>query len=171
MADSHAEQTCFKCQKPITGDELHSFAGNAWCASCYYAAGELGPLAEQYKKCPRCGQTVHNFTIRCQHCQTPTHETGTIRVQKPIRSSFIMAYGIMALVLVVMAFTIPSFSDKGWISWIVAVVGMAITVHGLLGVMFRFLPYGLKTLRQTPALLVGLAQALAGMALLLWPIL
>jgi hypothetical protein len=171
MADPREDQTCFKCQKPITGDEVHSFAGNPWCHSCYYTGGELGPLADQYKKCPKCGETVHNFTIRCQRCQTPTHETGTIRVQKPIRSSVIMAYGIIALILVVMAFTIPSFSEKGWISWIAAVFGLAIAGHGLLGVMFQFLPFGLKTLRQTPALLVGLLQTLVGGLLLLWPIL
>jgi len=171
MADPHEDQICYKCQKPITDDEVHSFSGNPWCRSCYYTGGELGPLAEQYKKCPKCGETVHNFTIRCQHCLTPTHETGTIRVQKPIRSSVIMAYGIIALIMLVMAFTIPGFSDKGWISWIASVIGCAIAAHGLLGLMFQFLPFGLTTLRRTPALLVGLAQTLVGGLLLLWPIL
>ncbi|MBU1413062.1 hypothetical protein KKC22_16250, partial [Myxococcota bacterium] len=101
----------------------------------------------------------------------PVHETGTIRIQKPVRSSFIMAYGIIALILVVMAFTIPSFSDKGFISCIVAVLGMGITLHGLLGLSFQFLPFGFKTLRQMHAFMVGFLEAGAGLFLLLWPIL
>ncbi|MBU1511800.1 hypothetical protein KKD52_15715 [Myxococcota bacterium] len=171
MADSHAEQTCFKCQKSLSAVDVFSFSGNPWCESCYFEAGEQGPLTEQYRKCPKCGQTVHTFTIRCQNCQTPVHETGTIRIQKPVRSSFIMAYGIIALILVVMAFTIPSFSDKGFISWIVAVLGLGITLHGLLGLSFQFLPFGFKTLRQMHAFMVGFLEAGAGLFLLLWPIL
>ncbi len=169
MADSQVEQTCFKCQKPIADGEIFSLANNPWCKSCYFEAGEHGPLSEQYKKCPKCGQDVHTFTIRCQQCQSPVHETGTIRIQKPIRSSVIMAYAIIALVLVVMAFTIPGFSDKGFIAWIAALCGMGIAVHGLLGLMFQFLPFGFKTLRQSHAFLAGFAETALGLFLLLWP--
>jgi hypothetical protein len=114
---------------------------------------------------------VHTFTIRCQHCQTQVHETGTIRIQKPVRSSVIMAYGIIALFLVVMAFTIPGFSDKGFLSWVATVFGMAIALHGLLGLMFQFLPFGFKNLRHMPAFLIGFIETAIGISLLLWPIL
>ena len=169
MADSSDVPTCFKCQKSLAVDEIFSFSGNAWCESCYFADNEHGPLGDQYKKCPRCNEPVHVFTIRCQNCQAPVHETGTIRIKKPIRSSVIMAYGIIALILVVMAFTIPGFSDKGFIAWIATIFGMAIAAHGFLGLLFQFLPFGLKTLRQMPAFLVGLLETSLGLFLLLWP--
>ncbi len=169
MTDSPEKISCFKCSRALSPDETYSFSGNPLCRDCFYEKSELGPMADQYKKCPRCDTTVHLFTIRCPQCHAPIHETGTIRIQKPIRSSVIMAYGIIALVLVVMAFTIPGFSDKGLIAWLAAIFGMAVMLHGLLGVMFRFLPWGFRTVNGAGAFMAGLAESGLGFYLLLWP--
>ncbi len=169
MADSPESLNCFKCQISLSEGEVFSFSGNPWCEKCYFAESPNGPMGTQYKNCPKCGQDVHTFTIRCQNCQTPIHETGTIRVKKPIRSSVIMAYGILALVFVVMAFTIPGFSDKGFVSWISVFFGLIFALHGFLGLMFRFLPYYFRNLTAGPAFLVGLAESALGIFLLLWP--
>lgn len=169
MADSTESMTCFKCSKPTASSETFSFAGNPLCRECFFENSELGPMASQYKKCPQCGTTVHEFTIRCPQCHMPIHETGTIRIQKPIRSSVIMAYGIIALVVVVMAFTIPGFSTKGILAWLSAIFGMVVLLHGLLGVMFRFWPLGFKMLNGASAFLGGFAEAILGFYLLLWP--
>lgn len=168
MADSNESISCFQCAKPTKSDEIFSFSGNPLCRECFFA-NEYGPMSAQYKKCPQCGETVHQFTIRCPHCHAHIHETGTIRVQKPIRSSVIMAYGIVVLVLVVMAFTIPGFSEKGFIAWLAAITGMLVAVHGLLGVMFNFLPLGWRTLHGMAAFLSGFLESVLGLFLLLWP--
>lgn len=169
MADSPETILCFKCSKQISASETYSFSGNPLCRECFFEHPELGPMESQYKKCPKCGEIVHQFTIRCPHCHTPIHETGTIRIQKPIRSSVIMAYGIIALIIVVMAFTIPGFSDKGILAWMLAISGMAVMLHGLLGVMFRFWPLGFKTFNGATAFLGGFLESALGFYLLLWP--
>jgi hypothetical protein len=158
-----------ECGTDISNNEGYSFNGRLFCKECYFKEGKLGPMHEQYKECHNCGQTVHVFTIRCSNCNSPVHETGTISTKKPIRTSVILTYGILSLIIVVSALTIPGFSDKGLLAWVSTLFGMIFAVHGLLGVMFFFVPFGFKTLYKLNAFLLGFSETALGFFLLSWP--
>ncbi|MBU1240651.1 hypothetical protein KKF84_21035 [Myxococcota bacterium] len=166
--ETQADSVC-TCGKEILPDEGYTFNERVYCAKCYFKESKLGPLHDQYKKCGNCQTPVHIFTIKCPQCHQPVHETGTISVKKPIRTSVILTYGIIALIIVVTALTMPTFSDKGFLAWFAVIPGMLLTVHGLLGLMFFFLPFGFKTFYRFNAFLIGLIELGLGGFLVIWP--
>ncbi len=169
--ESHSDnQEMFvcSCNESFPRDDGYSFNERLYCNACYFKESTLGPLAHQYKACNSCGRQVHIYTIKCPDCGAPVHETGTISVRRPIRTSIILAYAIIALIVVVTGFTMPTFSDHGFLAWLSVVPGMAFMVHGLLGVMFLFLPFGVTTLYRLNAFLLGLMETALGAFLILW---
>jgi hypothetical protein len=160
---------CAKCQSEVNAEEYYSFGGQEFCNKCYFEKDELGPFASQYKTCPHCQTKVNVFTIRCFKCNTQVHETGTISTKRPTSSMVIMIYGLVALILLIAAFTIPTFSDKGPISWFSTIAGLALAAHGLLGFFFFFLPFGFFQLDRFKAFGFGTIEAAIGLYLLMWP--
>ncbi len=163
-----ANNVCI-CGKEILPDEGYTFNERVYCKKCYFKESPLGPMHAEYVKCNSCGREVHRYTIKCPDCHQPVHATGTISVRRPIRTSVILTYAIIALITVVTALTMPTFSDKGLLAWFSVVPGMFLFVHGLLGVMFFFLPFGFKTIYRFNAFLLGLLEAGLGSFLIIWP--
>ncbi|MGM0596394.1 MAG: hypothetical protein ACQES9_05080 [Myxococcota bacterium] len=167
--NSATQIECAECGKKIAPNKGYSYDERVYCKDCYFKDSKFGPLGDQYKECPECGNKVHVFTIKCANCGTQIHKTGTIRAKRPVKTSVILAYGILALIIIVSAFTVPGFSNKGILAWISAVSGMLIALHGLMGVMFFFLPFGFKTIYKFSAFGGGLLETIIGLYLLVWP--
>ncbi|MBN2723702.1 MAG: hypothetical protein JXR95_06495 [Deltaproteobacteria bacterium] len=166
MAEENLRCTC---GTKLMEENTYSYAGIPKCKTCFFEEGKDGPMQKQYKKCPSCSHNVHTFTIKCPKCGVLIHETGTITVRRTIKSSFVIAYGLILLILFVSAMVIPGYSDKGWVAWPMTIGGFALAGHGLLGLVFFLLPFGFKTLNNLSAFLLGLSETAIGLFLLILP--
>lgn len=159
------------CGAELTADNTYTYAGISKCKKCFFEAGDHGPMTSQYKNCPKCSTEVHTFTIKCPKCGSQIHETGTITVRRTIKGSFVLAYGLLMLVLLVTALVIPGHSGKGFVAWPMTIGGLAISAHGFMGPIFFMLPFGFKTLHSLGAIGVGILEAAIGLFLIFLPML
>ncbi len=162
---------CVECTRELGEDETYSYGGKTYCKDCYFK-GQYGPLTDQYMTCPNCGTTVHMYTIKCPKCHTHIHQTGTIKSRTPISMGRIAAYLLISLLVVVIAFSLPSVSYKGTAAYLTATLGTILSVHGLFGPFFTFLPFGIYTLEnRLLAVLLGALETALGLYLVAWPML
>jgi hypothetical protein len=131
------------CGKTIPPAETYSFGGEVLCRSCYVGSDGLGPFADQYQDCAKCGQRLHRFAVICDKCRSPVREIGKVEsvAKGSATKGILFVLGILALAVLAMLMGDRGYyqADSAALGIVLAVAGFVLGVNGLLGLLyFRF---------------------------------
>jgi len=150
--------------------DTYSYQGKKLSRESYLGPEELGPLADQFVECPRCGERIHKFSIRCHDCNTVFREIGKIDSgpRGSATKGIVFVVGVLVLATAAMALGQHAVSSGQNVAAAVAlgVAGFVLGGDGLFGVLYFRYFVGVTFLRGLVGLGVGALSLLVGVACL-----
>lgn len=151
--------------------DAFTYQGKTLSREAYLGSTGHGPLGEQYLPCPKCGKTIHKFTIRCHHCGVAVREIGKIESGPRGSASKGIGFvvGILVFALAAMVLAERAYSGGSSLGVVIglAVAGFVLGVNGLLGALYFRYFVGITFLRGLVGFVVGAVSTLLAIVCLI----